>query len=83
MSIRCRLPELRARHGRITLSKLSEDTGISLANLSRLDRSLTTRIDLGTLETLCRYFKVTPGELLELVDEPSQAATPATEEAAR
>jgi putative transcriptional regulator len=74
MPIRFRLPELRARQGRLTLTQLSQDTGIALSNLSKLDRSLTARIDLTTLETLCRYFKVTPGDLLELVD-----ADPASE----
>lgn len=69
MPIRCRLPEVRARHGRLSLRVLSQQTGIALSNLSKLDRSITARIDLTTLETLCRYFNVTPGELLELIDE--------------
>lgn len=82
MPIRCRLPELRARHGRLTLSRLSQETGIALSNLSKLDRSITSRIDFATLEALCRHFTVTPGDLLELVEDepPKVTAEPANSE---
>lgn len=74
MPIRTRLPELRARHGRITLRELSRQTGITAANLSKFDRSELTRIDLGTLDTLCEFFNVGPGDILERVSEPVTTA---------
>lgn len=77
MAIKSKLPELRAKHGRLSLRELSVRTGITAANLSKLDRSLTTRVDLGTLDKLCDFFKVSPGDLLEHVpnevDAESQA----------
>lgn len=66
MPIRCRLAEVRARHGRVSLAQLSRETGITTANLSRLDSGKTTRIDFETWEKLCRHFDLPPGDFFEL-----------------
>lgn len=70
MAIKINLPELRARAGRLSLSDLSGKTGITVANLSRLDRNLCQRIDLDTLSKLCEALKCSPGDLLTYVPGP-------------
>jgi putative transcriptional regulator len=67
LPIKSRLPELRVARDRMTLQELSSATGIAMSTLSKLDRSLTTRIDFDVLESLCRLFGVGAGELLEIV----------------
>lgn len=66
MRIRCRLPEIRARAGRIPLRELSRQTGIALSTLSRIDSGKSGRLDLETLLTLCRFFKLQPGAFFEV-----------------
>lgn len=83
MPIRCRLPEVRARAGRLTLTRLAADTGIALSTLSRLDSGKTKSVEFGTLEAICQRLNVQPGDLFEYVpgNEPAQAsATPASVE---
>ena len=67
MRIRCRLPEVRARQGRLSLRSLSDQTGIALSTLSRIDSGKSGRLDLDTLLTLCRFFRMHPGDFFELV----------------
>lgn len=76
MAIKINLPELRARAGRLSLSDLSAKTGITVANLSRLDRNLCQRIDLDSLSKLCEALDCTPGDLLTHVPGPQQALKP-------
>lgn len=75
MPIKSRLPELRLQRDRLTLQELSTQTNIAVSTLSKLDRSLTTRIDFDVLEALCRFFQVGPGDLLQVV-EADQMPTP-------
>lgn len=74
MRIRCKLPEIRARHGRLSLRELSQKTGIALSTLSRIDSGKSGRLDYDTLLTLCRFFKLHPSEFFEIEweegDEP-------------
>lgn len=74
MKLKLRLPEIRARHGRMTLTELSQKTGIALSTLSRLDSGKSHRMDYSTILTLCKFFKVHPGDLFEIIweegDEP-------------
>ena len=76
MAIKINLPELRARAGRLSLSDLSGMTGVTVANLSRLDRNLCQRIDLDTLSKLCEALKCSPGDLLTYVPGPQQDLKP-------
>ena len=69
-SMRYRVKELAARRG-ITLKKVAEDTGISYEVIrSMSSRKKTYNATAKVIEILCRYFGVTPNELLEIEDEP-------------
>jgi len=54
---------------RITLSQVSQDTGISRATLTRISNVPGYNTNTDTLAALCRYFQCGPGDLLELRDE--------------
>jgi putative transcriptional regulator len=82
--IRCTLPVLRAKRGRMTLRGLSEQTGLAVSTLSRLETGKTKGVEFGTMEALCQFFSVQPGDLFEYVPGDEQAlasATPATVDA--
>jgi DNA-binding Xre family transcriptional regulator len=53
---------------RITLQQVSADTNLAHNTLTKWARGQVDRIDVPTLITLCEYFGVKPGELLELTD---------------
>ena len=48
---------------RLTLSKVSEDTHISRTTLTALTGRSAKGVQFDTLNTLCQYLRVTPGEL--------------------
>ena len=50
---------------RLTLSKLAERVGITLANLSILKTNKARAIRFSTLAALCRELECQPGDLLE------------------
>ena len=55
---------------RMTYKKLAELTGISDSTLRKIGGSLTHHTTLANIETLCRALEVTPGDMLELIDDP-------------
>jgi DNA-binding Xre family transcriptional regulator len=73
--IRSRFDELRARkttleQRRLPLRVISEETGIAIATLHRLSKSTMEGLQMGTINTLCKYFGLTDiGELLEYVPD--------------
>lgn len=50
---------------KVSISEISKDTGLSRTTLTDLKFHRTARIDLRTLESLCQYFNITPGEFFE------------------
>lgn len=54
---------------RLKIADVARDTGISRSALTRLYYEQVERLDLDTLETLCRYLQVDLSEMLELVDD--------------
>lgn len=54
---------------KMTLTELSEEVGITLANLSILKRGKARAIRFSTLVAICEALDCRPGDLLEL--EPS------------
>ena len=74
-SIRLRTPTLRADRGRMSLRELSRQTGIAESTLSRLETGKTKGIDFATLATLCDFFNVSPGEVLEREQHPGEAGS--------
>lgn len=51
----------------IKITKLSKDTGISRTTLTALTTNVGTGIQFDTLNSLCRYLKITPSELLPTI----------------
>ncbi len=57
-----------ARRG-MSLSRLSERVGITLANLSNLKTGKARAIRFSTLDAICRALDCTPGDILEFRGE--------------
>ena len=53
-------------HRKISLTKLSEQVGITMANLSILKRGKAKAIRFSTLIALCDVLECQPGDILEL-----------------
>jgi putative transcriptional regulator len=54
---------------RLKIADVVRDTGISRTALTRLYHEKVERLDLETLETLCRYLDVEVADMLELTDD--------------
>ena len=76
MTVRSRLKLLiaernleRIKHGlpEITLRQIAAESQLPLSTVSGLTSGRAGRVDFRTLDKLCRYFNVQPGELLEYV----------------
>lgn len=63
MPVRVHLDDVLARRG-TTLTQLSEDIGITLANLSILKTGKARAIRFSTLEALCDALDCQPADLL-------------------
>ncbi len=53
---------------KMSLTELSEEVGITMANLSILKNGKAKAIRLSTLEAICRTLECQPGDLLERAD---------------
>ena len=54
---------------RLKIADVARDTGISRSALTRIYYEQVERLDLDTLETLCRYLQVEIGDFIELIDD--------------
>lgn len=54
---------------KMTLTELSDEVGITLANLSILKRGKGKAIRFSTLLALCEALECSPGDLLQIEDE--------------
>lgn len=63
MAIRMQLDQLLEAR-KMTLTQLSEEVGMTLANLSILKTGKARAIRFSTLEALCRTLKCQPGDLI-------------------
>ena len=54
---------------RMTLTELSEQVDITLANLSILKTGKARAVRFSTLEAICRALDCQPGDLLQFVEE--------------
>ncbi len=50
-------------HRRISLQKVSEDTGISIYTIKKLNSDDLKEFPMEAMNALCQYFECTPGEL--------------------
>ena len=69
MSILVRLDDL-LHERRMTLTQLSEQIGITLANLSVLKTGKARAIRFSTLDAICDALNCQPGDLLVRDDQP-------------
>ena len=51
------------------ISDVQRETGLARNTISGLYQETTARIDLATLDTLCRHLGCTVGELVEYVED--------------
>ena len=65
--VHCRLDELLAARG-MTLTKLSDLTGITLANLSILKTDKARAIRFSTLVAVCDALECQPGDLFTVTE---------------
>lgn len=65
--IKCNLAVLMAERN-LNISDLSKETGISRNTLSALYKNTGKGVQFDTLETLCHYFDISPGELLTRIN---------------
>lgn len=56
---------------KMSLNKLSELTGITLANLSILKNNKAKAVRFSSLEVICKALDCQPGDILEYKDEVS------------
>lgn len=54
---------------RITLNDVADETGISRPTLTRIANVPGYNTNTDTVDALCKYFKCSPGELLQHVDD--------------
>lgn len=57
------------RERRMSLTELSAEVGITLANLSNLKTGKAKAIRFTTLAALCKALDCQPGDILEFVDD--------------
>lgn len=71
MSIKVNLDMMMVRRG-ISLNQLSEEVGISLANLSILKNNKGKAVRFSTLAELCRILDCQPGDILEYIEDNTE-----------
>lgn len=64
MIIKNRLWELMAIHHK-SIKEVIEDTGLSRNSISNIKHNDRANISIGTLEVLCDYFEIQPGEFFK------------------
>ncbi|WP_241993610.1 helix-turn-helix domain-containing protein [Trichormus variabilis] len=63
----CRLAVLMAeKDPQLSQRQLARDTGLDVTTINRLFTNNFSRVDVGTIETLCNYFQKNVGDLFEL-----------------
>jgi len=66
--IKCHLSRFMGER-KLKISDLSRETGLHRNTLTLLYAETATRVDLDTIDILCRYFQCTVGELFECLDD--------------
>lgn len=51
----------------LKITRVSNDTGISRTTLTALSQEMNKGVQLDTLNTLCNYFNITPGEFFDYI----------------
>ena len=72
--IRCNLSTLMGRQ-KLRITDVARLTGLNRSTVTALYRETATRVDLSTIEKLCRLFKCPVGELFQYVPEAGPEQT--------
>lgn len=64
MAVRFRLAELLEESG-LSQSELARRSGVSFVTINGVANNKTSRVDLATLDAICKVLGCEPGELLE------------------
>ena len=67
--VKLRVYEMMAQCGFRTRKALAEAAGMTEANIGKLVKGEVARVELRTIDALCRVFECQPGDLLEYVPE--------------
>lgn len=65
--IKCHLSRLMGER-KLKISDVARDTGLHRNTVTLLYQETATRVDLESIEALCKYFNVKVGDLFELID---------------
>ena len=65
--IRCHLSRIMGEN-KMKIADVSRETGLNRSTVTALYNETATRLDLETVEKLCKLFKCQIGDLLELVE---------------
>ena len=66
--IRCHLSRLMGEH-KINIADVARETGLHRNTITLLYKETATRVDMETIDQLCRLFKCQVGELFEFVGD--------------
>lgn len=66
--IKCHLSRLMGER-KLKISDVARDTGLHRNTITLLYQETANRVDLDALNTLCKYFSVSVGDLFEFIDE--------------
>lgn len=66
--IKCHLSRLMGER-KLKISDVARDTGLHRNTVTLLYQETATRVDLEAINSLCKYFNVTVGQLFEFLDE--------------
>lgn len=68
--IKCHLSRLMGER-KLKISDVARDTGLHRNTITLLYQETATRIDLEAIDSLCRYFEVSVGDLFEFFADPA------------
>ena len=68
--IKCHLSRLMGER-KLKISDVARDTGLHRNTITLLYQETATRVDLEAINSLCKYFNVTVGQLFEFLEDSS------------
>lgn len=68
--IKCHLSRLMGER-KLKISDVARDTGLHRNTITLLYQETATRVDLEAINSLCKYFNVSVGQLFEFQEESS------------
>ena len=66
--VKCHLSRLMGER-KLKISDVARDTGLHRNTITLLYQETATRVDLEAINSLCKYFEVTVGQLFEFVED--------------